>query len=83
MAAHDIIGHQFTSENQPKNRRSRKGIPNRATVLKKSLTIEVDFQNPITEKAERGDGFDQVVLSLIQRALQSDLSAIKEIQDTL
>lgn len=82
----------FTTENQPKNRRSRKGVPNRSTVLKKYLGQKITFPNKnqkgekvfstlgedITITAEEG-----VMLSLIAEAMRGNISAIREIQDTL
>jgi hypothetical protein len=74
---------RFTSDNQPKNRRSRKGIPNRSTVLKKWLTAKTKIINPITKDQERGTVEDEVVLALITKAVMGDVPAIREILDTM
>lgn len=73
----------FTSEHQPKDRRSRKGVPNRSTVLKKWLFAQINVTNPITNEKEKGTPYDEVMLALIAKAQSGDVPAIKEIQDTL
>jgi hypothetical protein len=84
MAAKDIKPYQFTSEKQPKQRRSRRGVPNRSTILKRWLNvrrvIEAD-RNP-TGKSIRGTVEDEIMLALIDKALKGDVAAIREVLDT-
>ena len=74
---------RFTSENQPKKRRSRKGIPNRSAALRKWLTAKKKIINPITKAQDRGTVEDEVVLALIAKAVKGDVPAIREILDTM
>jgi hypothetical protein len=74
---------RFSSENQPENRAERAGVPHRATVLKKWLSTELDIENPITKETHRGSVEDDVMLALITKARTGDVSAIKEILDTM
>lgn len=77
----------FTSENQPKQRKSRKGIPNRATVFKKWLTAKVKIADPTATDKEA----EQITVTLmeaaalgqIQSAMKGNTQAWKEIQDSL
>ena len=60
-----------------------KGVPNRATLLKKLIKDSGKFKHPIT-KAETIETCEvQINLVLIQKALSGNLQAIKEIFDTL
>lgn len=72
----------FTSENQPKNRRSRKGVPNRSTVLKKWLYAETDIVDPKGRK-QPGTAEDEIMLALLRRAKAGNVQAIKEVLDTV
>ena len=60
-----------------------KGTKNRSTILKKWIEVTAKLKNPITGKEEIGTVEDKVNLALITRALAGDVSAIKEINDTL
>lgn len=74
----------FTSENQPPgHKKSRKGIPNRATLLKKWTGVKLDLVNPITKDKERGTVEDEIILALVRKARTGDVAAIKEVQDSL
>lgn len=59
------------------------GSKNRATLLKKWLSVSVKIKNDTTGETFEGTMEDKVALSLIKKALKGDVSAIKEIQDTL
>jgi hypothetical protein len=73
----------FSSENQPKNRRSRKGVLNRSTVLKKWLYAEAQILNPGTFQKEKGTAEDEIILALLRRAKAGNVQAIKEVLDTV
>lgn len=73
----------FTKDNQPKNRGSRKGVPNRSTTLRKWLFDPVDIVNPGTLKKEKGTAEDEIMLALLRRARNGNIQAIKEILDTV
>lgn len=82
----------FTSERQPANRGRKKGVPNRATILKKWLKLKTNFPNQngqgqkIFEQLETDlqiTAEDKVVLSLIAKAWQGDVAAIREVMDTM
>lgn len=74
----------FTKDNQPPGyKKSRKGIPNRSTVLKRWLYGKSQFTNPLTLKKAAGTVEDEVVLALITRAKRGNIAAIKEILDTV
>lgn len=83
----NLLPTQFTSENQPKNRKSRKGIPNRATVFKKWLTAKIQIDDP---KATDKDApkitvtmMEAAALGQIEAAMRGKTDAWKEIQDSL
>lgn len=84
MTAKDIKQYQFTGENQPENRRSRKGVPNRSTLLKKWLAIKrrIEADSNPTGKAIKGTVEDEIILALIGKALKGDVAAIREVLDT-
>lgn len=77
----------FTTENQPKNRRSRKGIPNRATVFKKWLSTKVQIDDPnATDKDSPKltvTLMEAAALGQIQSAMKGNTNAWKEIQDSI
>jgi hypothetical protein len=90
--AENIEKHKFTSENQPKKRRSRKGVPNRATVLQKYLKQKIKFPNKNQKGEKVFETLDEdisitaeegVMLSLIAEAMRGNVTAIREIQDTV
>lgn len=92
MSAKDIVAHQFTSEKQPQNRGRKKGSLNRDTLLKKWLKFKTKFPNQnskgekIFEQLETDlqvTAEEKVVLTLIAKAWQGDVAAIKEILDTM
>jgi|SRR5688572_30061552 len=73
----------FSKEHQPEKNGRPAGVPNRSTVLKKWLLAELDIVNPISKSKERGTVEDEVILALITKARQGDITAIKEVLDTL
>jgi hypothetical protein len=83
MAADDIKKHQFTSENQPKRRRSRKGIPNRATVYKNLLELLVNAPDPQGRGYIKLTLYEAMALGQMRAAMHGNTNAWKEIQDSL
>lgn len=88
MANYDnLTAHRFTSENQPKKRRSRRGIPNRSTFLRKWLKSKVTLPAHLVPNGlqgpQQGTIEDHMALALIARALRGNVSAIKEVLDTV
>lgn len=84
MAAKDIKPYQFTGKNQPKQRRSRKGVPNRSTTLKRWLEVKrvIDADGNPMGKTVKGTVEDEIILALIGKALKGDVAAIREVLDT-
>ena|ERR1043165_4039670 len=60
-----------------------KGVRNRSTVLKELLETISDFQNPLTLLKESADLETQVMTALVARARRGDVTAIREILDTV
>jgi len=83
--ADNLTKHRFTSEKQPNKRRSRKGIPNRATILKRLLRAKVTLPAHLVpgRQARQGTLEEHVALALIGRALRGNVQAIREILDTV
>lgn len=73
----------FSKEHQPTNRKSRKGVPNRATVFKKWLETKINIDDPNTGKKVKVTLLEAAALGQIQSAMDGNTSAWKEIQDTL
>ena len=76
----------FTSENQPPgHKKSRKGIPNRATVFKRLLELKTDVQDP--EDPEHNTVkvslYEAAAIGIIKAAMRGNPRAFQEIQDTL
>ena len=59
------------------------GTKNRATILRKWIDVKTKFQHPGTGKEVAGTLEDEVYLALLSKALEKDVAAIKEINDTL
>jgi hypothetical protein len=78
-------GVKFTSENQPPaERKSRKGIPNRATVFKKFLNIKKAMPHPEDAAKElKVTLYEAAALGQLLAAQQGNTQAWKEIQDSL
>jgi hypothetical protein len=83
MAADDIKKHQFTSEDQPKKRRSRKGIPNRATVYKNLLSLMVDAPDPQGRGYIKLTLYEAMALGQMRAAMHGNTRAWMEIQDSI
>lgn len=74
----------FTSENQPPaHKKSRKGIPNRATVFKRLLEIKVDVNDPESGTKKKVTLYEAAALGLIKAAMKGNPRAFQEIQDSL
>lgn len=77
-------GVKFSSENQPKNRRSRKGVPNRATVYKRLLEIKTKLPHPADATQELDVTlYEAAALGQILAAQHGNAQSWKEIQDSL
>jgi hypothetical protein len=59
------------------------GARNRSSVLKELLEQVCDFTNPLTLRKETADLETQVMTALIARARRGDVTAIREILDTV
>ncbi len=59
-----------------------KGKKNRRTLLKKWLDTKMEIENPVSGEKTEGILEDQVVLALINAAINGDVGAIKEVFDT-
>lgn len=81
----NLTKHRFTSANQPRNRRSRKGIPNRATILKRLLREKVTLPAHLVPGGQQRLGTleDHIALALIGRAVRGNVPAIREILDSV
>lgn len=75
----------FTSENQPSGAaKSRKGIPNRATVFKKLLALKAEKVLPDATDAEQAlTLYAAAALGQIVSARNGNTNAWKEIQDSI
>ena len=78
----------FTSENQPPaHKKSRKGIPNRATVFKKWLNMKIKIDDPNAEDKDAPKltvtMMEAAALGQIEAAMRGKTEAWKEIQDSL
>jgi hypothetical protein len=74
----------FTSENQPTNRKSRKGIPNRSTVYKRLLKMKAGEVLPDAQDIEKEMTLiEAAALGQIVSARNGNTNAWKEIQDSL
>ncbi len=60
-----------------------KGAKNRSTILKKWLELPCELANPLTGEATAGTIEDKIALALISKGLREDVSAIKEILDSV
>jgi hypothetical protein len=59
------------------------GVRNRSTVLKELLATLCDFTNPDTLRKENADLETQIMVALIARARRGDVTAIREVLDTV
>jgi hypothetical protein len=73
----------FSKDYQPKKNGRPEGSKSRSTILKKWLLAELDIVNPITKDKQRGTVEDEVMLALITKARKGDVTAIKEVLDTM
>lgn len=72
----------FTTENQPANRSSRKGIPNRATVYKRILETKTKVKLP-DGTTKNITLYEAIALGQAQSAMKGNTNAWKEIQDSI
>lgn len=73
----------FTSENQPPpEKKSRKGIPNRATVYKRILESKTEVTLP-DGTIKKISMYEAIALGQARSAMHGNTNAWKEIQDTL
>ena len=83
----NLTQHRVTSANQPKRRRSRKGVPNRSTLLRKWLKSKVTLPGHLVPNGlqgpQQGTIEDHIALALIARAVRGNVQAIREILDTV
>lgn len=74
----------FSSENQPKVRPSRKGIPNRQTVLSQLLEMNTEVYEPeYFAKKLKVTLNDAVALGIIIAAIRGNATAFRYAQDAL
>jgi|ERR1051326_1134559 hypothetical protein len=59
------------------------GTKNRATVLKELLEMVSDFTNPLTLQKQTATLETQVLVALVAKAKRGDVTAIREILDTV
>lgn len=74
----------FSSENQPPGHlKSRKGIPNRATVIKKWGKVKTNTVDPTTGEEIAISLMEAAVIGQFMSAAKGNTNAFKEIQDSL
>ena len=73
----------FGKNNPPPGYGRPKGSRNRSTILREILNLEHNFKNPITHKEEKMEVEKAVDLALVKEALDGDITAIKEIKDSV
>jgi hypothetical protein len=79
----NIVGHQFTSERQPSGKsKSRKNIPNRATVYKRILETKTKVKLP-DGTIKNVTLYEAIALGQAQSAMKGNTNAWKEIQDSI
>ena len=59
-----------------------KGSRNRSTIVREWLEANLSRSNPLTGKREAMQVQDHMVLSIIQKALEQDVGAFKELMDS-
>ena len=59
------------------------GAKGRATVLKKWIELNTTIKNPETGKNQKGTIEDKIAMAIIAKALKGDVSAYKEINDSV
>ncbi len=55
----------FTTEYQPETRRTRAGIPNTSTVIKKYVETKIKTLNPLTNELEQMTLVDAIAFAVI------------------
>jgi len=74
---------QFSKENQPEKNGRPKGSLSAKTILNKFLSLEQEYENPVTGVFENMSVYEMMSLSIIAKAKDGDLQAYKEILDRL
>lgn len=74
---------QFTSQNQPENRGRPPGVQNSKTRLLRFLALQMKGKNPVTKEEEEFSVLEMGDLKQIERMLNGDLYAYREILDRL
>jgi hypothetical protein len=59
------------------------GVKNRSTILKEILSTLSEFKNPIAGKVEKMEVEKAVDLAIVGKALKGDVSAWREIKDSV
>ena len=59
------------------------GGANFKTVINRYLTVKMKKKNPLTGSTENLTGMELLVLSLLDKALKGDVSAVREILDRI
>lgn len=84
MANSKNLKKPFTKANQPAGaRKSRKGIPNRATVFKRLLELKTKVTDPEKRGQLQVTLYEAMALGQIQSAMKGNTRAFQEIQDSL
>jgi len=66
------------------NREGRpKGSKSRSTILKKWLEVASKYKHPETKEEIAGTVEDRIALGIISKAMKGDVSAFKEIMDSI
>ena len=82
MATDDIQPYKFKKGKSGNPAGRPVGARSRETIVRKWLEAIKESRNPITGELERLPIADQIVLSLIGKALKGDVSAFKELMDS-
>ena len=74
----------FTSENQPPaHKKSRKGIPNRATIIKKWAKVKTKINDPNSGEEIEVTLLDAAAIGQLLSAATGNTAAWRELQDSL
>jgi hypothetical protein len=73
---------KFSSEYQPEKNGRPKGSRNRATIVRQWLEIMRETTNPLTGKKDKMEIQDEMVLKQIEKSLEGDTAAFKELMDS-
>jgi hypothetical protein len=79
----NIINHKFKKGQSGNPLGYKKGVKNRATILRIISNISLERKNPLSKETEVKSAEEFMNLVLYAKALDGDISAIKEVNDTL